>query len=133
MIRAVADTHTVIWYLYADGRLSANARNTIEQAATNGDQIAFSAITLVEIVYLVEKGRIQADTFARLLSAIRGQESVLRVVPLDEAVAGSLHLIARDQVPDMPDRIIGATALTFGVPVISRDRKIQLSNVRTIW
>lgn len=30
MIRAVADTHTVIWYLYADGRLSANARNTIE-------------------------------------------------------------------------------------------------------
>ena len=133
MIRAVADTHTVIWYLYADGRLSANARNTIEQAATNGDQIAFSAITLVEIVYLADKGRIQAGTFARLLSAVRGQEAVLAVVPLDETVAGSLHLVSRDQVPDMPDRIIAATALTLGVPVISRDRKIHLSNVRTIW
>ena len=133
MIRAVADTHTVIWYLYADGRLSANARNTIEQAATNGNQIAFSAITLVEIVYLAEKGRIQADTFVRLLSAVRGQEAVLEVVPLDETVAGSLHLISRDQVPDMPDRIIAATALTLGVPVISRDRKIHLSTIRTIW
>ena len=133
MIRAVADTHTVIWYLYADGQLSVIARNTIEQAATNGDQIAFSAITLVEIVYLAEKGRIQADTFVRLLSAVRGQEAVLEVVPLDETVAGSLHLISRDQVPDMPDRIIAATALTLGVPVISRDRKIHLSTLRTIW
>ena len=29
MIQAVADTHTVIWYLFADSRLSLTARNTI--------------------------------------------------------------------------------------------------------
>ena len=133
MVRAVADTHTVIWYLYADGRLSANARNAIERAAASGDQVAFSAITLVEIVYLTEKGRIQPDTYARLLSAIGGQDAVLAVVPLDETVAGYLHQVERDQVPDMPDRIIAATALTLGVPVISRDSKIRLSSVATIW
>ena len=133
MVRAVADTHTVIWYLYADGRLSANARNAIERAAASGDQVAFSAITLVEIVYLTEKGRIQPDTYARLLSAIGGQDAVLAVVPLDETVAGYLHQVERDQVPDMPDRIIAATALTLGVPVISRDSKIRLSSVTTIW
>ena len=133
MIRAVADTHTVIWYLYADDRLSASARRSIERAAASGDQIALSAITLVEIVYLAEKGRVQPDTFAHLLRVIRGQEAVLCVVPVDETVASSLHLVARDQVPDMPDRIIAATALTLGVPIISRDRKIQLSNVSTIW
>jgi PIN domain nuclease of toxin-antitoxin system len=133
MVRAVADTHAVIWYLYADGRLSANARNAIERAAASGDQVAFSAITLVEIVYLTEKGRIQPDTYARLLSAIGGQDAVLAVVPLDDTVAGHLHQVERDQVPDMPDRIIAATALTLGVPVISRDSKIQLSSVATIW
>jgi len=133
MVRAVADTHAVIWYLYADGRLSANARNAIERAAASGDQVAFSAITLVEIVYLTEKGRIQPDTYARLLSAIGGQDAVLAVVPLDETVAGYLHQVERDQVPDMPDRIIAATALTLGVPVISRDSKIRLSSVATIW
>jgi len=133
MVRAVADTHAVIWYLYADARLSATARNAIERAAASGDQVAFSAITLVEIVYLTEKGRIQPDTYARLLSAIGGQDAVLAVVPLDETVAGYLHQVERDQVPDMPDRIIAATALTLGVPVISRDSKIRLSSVATIW
>jgi predicted nucleic acid-binding protein len=32
----------------------------------------------------------------------------------------------------MPDRIIAATALHLGLPLISRDRKIQLSGVNTI-
>lgn len=48
-------------------------------------------------------------------------------------VASYLHKVGRDQVPDMPDRIIAATALSLGVPLISRDRKIQVSTVSTIW
>ena len=31
MLRAVADTHAFIWYIFADPRLSATARITIEQ------------------------------------------------------------------------------------------------------
>jgi hypothetical protein len=46
MLRAVADTHAVIWYLFADERLSATARTMIEEAAAGGDQIVFSSITL---------------------------------------------------------------------------------------
>ncbi len=41
--------------------------------------------------------------------------------------------IPRDQVPDMPDRIIAATAAHLGVPLISRDGKIRASSVTTIW
>jgi PIN domain nuclease of toxin-antitoxin system len=33
----------------------------------------------------------------------------------------------------MPDRIIAGTALSYGVPIISRDRKISASAVETIW
>jgi PIN domain nuclease of toxin-antitoxin system len=33
----------------------------------------------------------------------------------------------------MPDRIIAATAMHLGLPLISRDSKIQVSNVHTIW
>jgi PIN domain nuclease of toxin-antitoxin system len=44
MLRAVADTHTVIWYLYNDGRLSPAALAGIEEAAAAGDQIAVSTI-----------------------------------------------------------------------------------------
>ena len=58
MLRAVADTHAVIWYIFGDARLSVTARNTIEQIAAEGNQVAFSSITLAEIVYLSERGRI---------------------------------------------------------------------------
>lgn len=133
MVIAVADTHAVIWYLYADGRLSPDARGTIERAAAGGNQVGFSAITLAEIVYLTEKGRIQSDTYTLLLSAMGRQDAVLAVVPFDETVAGYLHQVERSQVPDLPDRIIAATALALGVPVISRDGKIRLSRVSTIW
>jgi PIN domain nuclease of toxin-antitoxin system len=133
MIRAVADTHAVIWYLAGDSRLSANARGIIDQAGTRGDEVAFSAITLAEIVYLIEKGRIPANTYARLSTSIDSRSTVLAVAPFDEIVAGYLHQVERSKVPDMPDRIIAATALSLGVPLISRDRKIQVSAVTTIW
>jgi predicted nucleic acid-binding protein len=105
----------------------------IERAAASGDQVAFSAIPLAEAVYLAEKGRIQPDTYALLSSAISARDAVLAVVPFDEIIAGYLREVQRDQVPDMPDRIIAATALALGVPVISRDSKIRMSSVATIW
>jgi hypothetical protein len=37
-----------------------------------------------------------------------------------------------ERKPDLPDRVIAATALHFGVPVINRDRKIRSSNIETI-
>ena len=88
-----------------------------------------SSISLVEVVYICEKGRIPAESFTRLQEALRLQDSTLRVADLTLAVGRVL----RDEVPDMPDRIIAGTALYFGVPVISRDRKIRTSAVATMW
>jgi len=133
MLRAVADTHAVIWYLFADERLSATARTMIEEAAAGGDQIAFSSITLAEIVYLSEKGRVDPATLDRLLAAIDREDAVLVEVPLDRHVAKALRKVERTQIPDLPDRIIAATALHLGLPLISRDRRIELSDVDTIW
>ncbi|MBD2335677.1 type II toxin-antitoxin system VapC family toxin [Calothrix sp. FACHB-156] len=133
MLRAVADTHTVIWYIFGDARLSTTAKDTIEQIASDGDQVAFASITLAEIVYLSEKGRISALTLERLLASVDARNAVLVEVPFDRHIAQALCLVNRTQVPDLPDRIIAATALYLGVPVISRDSKIQLSSVNTIW
>jgi PIN domain nuclease of toxin-antitoxin system len=133
MLRAVADTHTLIWYIFADERLSVTARTVIEEAAAEGDQVAFSAITLAEIIYLGEKGRIDPATLDRLLAAIDREDAVLVEVPFNRQVAQAMRQIGRSQVPDLPDRIITATALHLGLPLISRDRQIQLSTVQTIW
>ncbi|MEG4940341.1 PIN domain-containing protein [Microcoleus sp. F4-D5] len=54
-------------------------------------------------------------------------------IPFDRNIALSLKQVDRSQIPDLPDRIIAATALYLNVPVISRDRRIQLSSIDTIW
>ncbi|GAB4549609.1 MAG: hypothetical protein Tsb0014_44230 [Pleurocapsa sp.] len=133
MIVAVADTHTIIWYLFNDERLSNIARQIIETAAVDGNQIGIASITLAEIVYLSEKNRIPKQTFECLLNAIEEENSVLIEIPLDKNVVKTLVRVDRTQIPDLPDRIIAATALYTQVPVISRDRKIKLSNIQTIW
>lgn len=133
MPRAVADTHTVIWYVKADPRLSPTAKEVIDEAAAEGDTILVSAITLVEIVYLVDKNRVDAATLEVVLQALGRPEAVLVETPVDHAVAQAMRLVPRTEVPDLGDRVISATAVLAGVPVISRDGKIRASRVATIW
>jgi len=92
-----------------------------------------SSITLAEMVYLVEKGRIPAHAVTQLTAMLDLASSILVDVPFDRAIAEALPRIDRAQVPDFPDRLITATALVFGVPLISRDAKIRVSGVATIW
>lgn len=133
MLRAVADTHTVIWYLYDDPRLSRRARALIEETTAAGDQIGLSTITLAEVVYLSEKGRIHPEALARVLTALDQPGGVLRDLPLDRAAVAVMPSVDRSEVPGLPDRIIAATARLHQVALISRDRQIRLSSVETIW
>jgi len=133
MLAAIADTHTVIWYLYDDPRLSAIARVVLTEAVERGNQIGMSAISLAEIVYLSEKGRINSQVFARLLAALDLSDALLVELPFDRGIAVRLPDIDRAQVPDLPDRIIAATARSRGLPLITRDHKIRVSGLPTIW
>ena len=132
-IAAIADTHAVIWSLFGDSRLSAAARAFISHAAQSGASVGVSGMTLVEIVYLVEKGRIPRDTLERLLRLLSDPEDVLAEIPVDHAIAEAMRQVDRQQVPDLPDRVIAATAVHYQVPLISRDRKIQSAGFETIW
>lgn len=132
-IRAVADTHAVLWYLYDDARLSASAGTFMDAADAGGDQIAISSITLAEVVYLIERSRIDAAALDRILAALNRPAATLIEIPLDRTIVQMMREVERSEVPELPDRIVAATALHLGVPVISRDRKIRASVVATIW
>lgn len=47
MLRAIADTHAVIWHVFKSDRLSARARAFINETADTGDTIGVSPITLI--------------------------------------------------------------------------------------
>ena len=133
MKMAVVDTHTVIWALLRPELLSQQARDIFRQAQQQRLKMAVPSICLVEVTYLVEKGRLDSATRDFLLQALQDPESAVELVPLDFEVADALARVPRDEVPDMPDRIIAATAVHLGLPLVSRDRKIRASSVTTIW
>jgi len=133
MIRAVADTHTFIWYLGGDKRLSTTARELIDTTARNGDSIAVSSISLFETVYLMERNRVPAQTLARLTAELLAADAIFAETPPNHAIATIMQKVLASQIPEMPDRIVAATALSLGVPVISRDARIQASSIQTIW
>ncbi len=132
-IRIVADTHAILWYLYGDPRLSATVAELLDAVDHAGDQVAIASVTLAEIVYLVEKGRIHPQAFDRILAALEQDKPTLIEIPFDRKIARAMQQIDRSQVPDLPDRMVAATALSLGLPVASRDRKINSSIVETIW
>lgn len=87
----------------------------------------------MEVVYLVEKGKLPALVLDRLTSALSEPDSGFVIASLDLPVVLALSQISRDLVPDMPDRIIAATALHLGLPLVTRDPEISKTGITTIW
>jgi PIN domain nuclease of toxin-antitoxin system len=130
----VSDTHALIWFSGRSSRLSAAARAAMEAAEISGQPIYVPAIVVVEMRYLVEKGAITETDYTRILAALRDPATALTVKGLDLDLADAASQIPRSTVPDMPDRIIAATALGLGLPLVTRDHKIRaLTNIATIW
>jgi PIN domain nuclease of toxin-antitoxin system len=132
-IAGVADTHTALWHLFDDKRLSAAAEAFINDAATARRKIAISTISLAEVVYLVEKNRLPASAYDELMQALADPEHVFTEAVISAAIVQAMRQVPRADVPDMPDRMVAATGVYFDVPVISRDRRIRATNLKTVW
>lgn len=134
MTAVVINTHVLVWYIFDSHRLSETAFKTIEEANTTNTQIYIPSISLIEITYLVEKGRIAEEVLTRVNQGIEDSKVNLSLVPLDLNITSAFLQIDKSIVPEMPDRIIAATALFLQLPLITRDLKIQgLPNIETIW
>lgn len=134
MPSVVTDTHALIWYVFDLERLSEAALRSFEAAINGGYPIYLSAISIVEISYLVERGRLVEEVLTRIFNALDDPNVGIELVSLDRNISALVRQIDRATVPDMPDRIIAATAFSLNLPLVTRDRQIQaLTTIETIW
>lgn len=127
------DTHTLVWWANETENLSSRSRRIIDGEVKDGT-IAASAISAWEICLLVKAGRItlsvDTETWFRDLEIL----PYFRFVSVDIHIAKTAVFLSEPFHKDPADRIIVATALRMGVPLVTKDEKIRRSKlVRTIW
>lgn len=125
MSAVVVDMHSITWYLAKRSGPRPSLRGRVP--------IYVPSICLVELTYLVEKAKLPEVARRILVRALDDPSGPYAPAALDRRVAEALASVPRGEVPDLPDRIVAATALALQAPLVSRDRKIRASSVNTIW
>jgi PIN domain nuclease of toxin-antitoxin system len=125
----VLDTHAWLWWLGGTARLGRTAARRLVGAAA----IGVPAICCFEVAAAVRRGRLALDRgVADWLDAALATPRVV-LLPLTPRVAVRASDLAGFH-GDPADRLIVATALEVGSPLVTRDRDIRRSKlVETIW
>ena len=97
--------------------LSDKARQAMDDATAADAPLMISAVTVVELVYLVEKGTFSQANVEAFYEILDATDSGFEVVPIDSPVARAVSRIPRTAVADPFDRMIAATALARAIPL----------------
>lgn len=127
------DTHALLWWTDNAKELSSRARAAIEKERSTGE-CAISAISVWEVCMLARSRdltlRVDIDTWLGDMMAI----PFLQVISVDANIAKIAVFLPTWSHKDPADRIIVATALRLGIPLVTGDAKIRAyKHVRTVW
>jgi len=126
----VIDTHVLVHDVIEPRRISSRARRAL---GGEDGPLAVSDMTLWEIAMLIARGRIDPGTdAAQFIEDVVAARSI-EVLPITPKIA----VLAQSQAfghRDPADRIIGATAIAHGAPLVSADKRLRrVPGLRVIW
>ena len=126
----VTDTHSLIWYLESDKKLSKKARGAFFYLEKGKGRLIISTVVFLETLVLVEKKRVKfswKDFYAKL-----SKFSNTNIYPVNENVIRKIPKI--NPLLELHDRILVTTAVLCNAPLISKDPEItKTKGIRIIW
>lgn len=130
----VIDSHALLWWLEGDERLSESARRVLDNEAAAPGSLVVSAVTFWELRLKEIRGLLTPK------KPVNTWPTLIRKLPhlrISEVALNHWLCVAEMdwQNRDPADRIIAATAIGLGVPVVTVDEKFHRldSPVQVIW
>lgn len=132
-MKVVADSHALVWFSQGSSQLSERAREALGEAEVS-EGIVVSVASLIDLWYVTQTTKgvstQELSDLRRLVTTSAG----IDLHPITVEVADRYTGIDRDLLRDPWDRLIAATALVLGVPLVTRDGPIHSSGlVEAVW
>ncbi len=120
-MKVLLDTHVWIWNLAGSKKLPARLRQAIGREKT---EVWLSPISIWETLVLAEKGKIQTQP-----DPVAWVQEALKRWPIKEAPV-NIEVCIKSREVDLPhqdpaDRFIAATALIYGLRLITLDDRLR--------
>ena len=129
----VLDTHVWVWWVSGIEELPLKIIRLIEKAIDQ-KAIYISCISVWEVAQLIERGRLQITLDVNNWVAKSEALPFVHFIPVDNVIALRSVQLPSPLHPDPADRIIIATALNLGFPLVTRDERLaRYAHVQTIW
>lgn len=128
-MKYLVDTVALVRHFTERGEIGRKALDVLNAIDSSNLMIAVSIVSLMEVMYLAEKNRIQIS----LGDTLRMMElsSNYTVVDLNSDI---LKVAENIQFHELHDRLILATAKWLEIPVISSDRAFGLvEDITVVW
>ncbi len=127
-MRCLLDSHTYLWWVTDDPRLSEFARRVLGDAETRA---WVSAATIWELAIKAKLGKLTFDDEAAavLFAPQRSEFEALNITPAHAATAGALHRHHNDPF----DRMLIAQAKCEGLTILTRDHAFAHYQVDIAW
>jgi PIN domain nuclease of toxin-antitoxin system len=122
-----------VWFVNDPRQLSPSARRAVNQAMAR-NAIYISSISAWEVARLSARKRIEFKIDVQDWIARSEAVPFFNFVPVDNAIFVRSVLLPGPIHSDPADRIIIATSLIKGMPIVTKDEKIRkYAKVKSIW
>jgi PIN domain nuclease of toxin-antitoxin system len=122
------DTHSLIWFLNGDDKLSELAKSLIEDPA-NSKIVSIASIWEIAIKLSLDKFRFQKG-FKHFLDLVEDNGFELLPITFEHALAlSTLEFKHRDPF----DRLLIAQCMTDKLVIVTKDDNIKRYNIKTAW